>query len=152
MGNICRSPTAEIIWKTKLQSQNLSNGSLPKFDSAGTISYHQGDPPDSRMQIALKEAGYTPFGFSRQITEDDFDQFDLILAMDKENLRSIRSLARSSGKPCDHCHLFLDYVVINGGYEVPDPYYGGNSGFKDVVTLIDDACQRLLIKLQKEPS
>ncbi len=104
------------------------------------------------MQIALREAGYTPFGSSRQINEDDFDQFDLILAMDKENLRSIRSLARSSGKPCDHCHLFLEYVGIDGGKEVPDPYYGGNSGFKDVVKLIDDACQRLMTKLEKDPS
>jgi len=149
MGNICRSPTAEIVW-THLLKTSLPNGiRLPLIDSAGTIAYHQGEAPDARMQVALKKAGYIPFGTSRKISQSDFDNFDLILAMDHENLRTIRSMAKSAGKACDQCHLFLDFAGIGKELEVPDPYYGGSDGFKHVVQLVESACDSLLRRLSE---
>jgi len=144
MGNICRSPAAEIIWTDKLHKTPSIIRPFPRVDSAGTIAYHTGEAPDSRMQIELKEAGYQPFGKSRQIQPADFDRFDLILAMDRENLKEILRIGRNAGKNTAQCHLFLEFAKMEGNIEVPDPYYGGVSGFREVIRLVETASDLIL--------
>lgn len=144
MGNICRSPSAEIIWSQKLQDAGLKG----TCDSAGTIGYHQGEPPDARMQGALKQAGYRPFGHSRKVEARDLDRFDWILAMDRENLHALQQLAASSGKSSDHCRLMLEFAGISDVAEVPDPYYGGTAGFDHVVQLLERASDQLIERFQ----
>lgn len=148
MGNICRSPSAEIIWKHKTRASGIESG----IDSAGTIGYHDGEPPDARMQGALRKAGYVPFGRSRKVKPSDFDDFDLILAMDKENLQSLETLAASTGKSCAHCHLLLPYSGVKAPEELPDPYYGGETGFHRVVELLERACDGLLARFNSQSS
>jgi len=150
MGNICRSPAAEIIWAQKVKSQTRLDTRGHRFDSAGTIAYHSGEGPDHRMQIALRAAGYKPFGTSRKIVAEDLDRFDLIFAMDRDNLQNIRDLAQQTGKPCDHCHLFLEYAGNTDTTQVPDPYYGGEAGFRKVIELVEGACDSILEKLAEQ--
>lgn len=145
MGNICRSPSAEIIWTKKLS--DITNESNFHCESAGTINYHTGSPPDSRMLQALKKAGYPGFGQARAITEEDFDRFDLILAMDQSNLQKIQKLARNNPSASEKIHLFCEYTGIKDVKEVPDPYYGGSEGFIVVIRLLEQGCENLISKL-----
>ena len=141
LGNICRSPSAENIMNHLIQQRCLQ-GQI-QCDSAGTSSYHIGSPPDTRMAKAAKAYGITLRGNARQFTAADFDRFDWILAMDRENVRDILSLApqddyRQKVKlMCEFCRLYPDQ-------EVPDPYYGGPEGFKYVIDLLMDACDGFL--------
>lgn len=118
-------------------------------DSAGTSSYHTGSPPDRRMSAAAAQRGIVLKGRARQFDHHDFEQFDLILAMDKENYRNILALDRSKKYHhkvklmCDFCQTFSDR-------EVPDPYYGGESGFNYVIDLLLDACDGLLTHITEE--
>lgn len=148
-GNICRSPSAEAVFKALIKKKGLAD----KFeiDSAGTIAYHVGEPADRRMQTHAYQRGYRLTSISRQINpHTDFDHFDLIIAMDNENLHSLRRIARNEAdlnklsKITDYCRK-LDYD------EVPDPYYGGAAGFELVLDILEDACEGLLEKLTAKP-
>lgn len=138
MGNICRSPTAEAILKSKAAQMDK----LVHIDSAGTIAYHQGNPPDSRARAAGEKRGYRFDGIvARQVTSQDFEDFDLILAADKENLSNLQAIC-----PADYQHklsLFLSHGVSDY-QEIPDPYYGGEQGFELVLDLIEDAAESIL--------
>lgn len=133
-----------LIQERQLQGQ-------VECDSAGTSSYHIGSPPDARMTEAAKLCGITLRGKARQFTGADFDQFDWILAMDRENHRDILSLARGEHHRrkvklmCDFCRTYPDQ-------EVPDPYYGGPDGFKYVIDLLMDACGGFLDHVSAYPT
>ncbi|MEL6164231.1 MAG: low molecular weight protein-tyrosine-phosphatase [Cyanobacteria bacterium J06628_3] len=142
LGNICRSPTAENVMNHLIEKAGLSNSI--QCDSAGTSSYHIGSPPDSRMSAAANNLlGFKLRGNARSFESSDFENFDLILAMDKENYRDILSLD-SSGEYQDKVRLMCDYCRNHSLKEVPDPYYGGTEGFNQVVNLLVDACEGLL--------
>lgn len=112
-------------------------------DSAGTGGYHIGASPDRRMAAAAQRRGITLLGQARQFQRSDFEEFDLILAMDKDNYRDILSLD-SAGKYRDKVKLMCDFVSNHREREVPDPYYGGVEGFNKVIDLLLDACDGLL--------
>jgi len=142
MGNICRSPTGEAVLRTKADAMGLENVVV---DSAGTIGYHQGNPPDPRSKAAANLRGYSFKGISsRQVVVQDFDEFDYILAADNDNLDDLRRIC-----PAHHQHklsLFLSHG--NSSHEeVPDPYYGGENGFELVLDLIEGASEGILKKL-----
>jgi protein-tyrosine phosphatase len=141
MGNICRSPSAEAVFKAKVQSAGLSG--LVSCDSAGTIGYHAGARADSRMRAAAARRGYALESISRQVRPDDFDNFDLIIAMDHENMAELRSIQdRHPGKA--RLEMMCTYARHHDLEEVPDPYYGGKNGFEQVLDILEDACEGLL--------
>ncbi|MEX0273238.1 MAG: low molecular weight protein-tyrosine-phosphatase [Flavobacteriaceae bacterium] len=140
LGNICRSPLAEGILQSK-----ASTGTLV-VDSSGTAGYHIGEPPDSRsIQVARKYGIDISHQRCRQFSVQDFDAFDHIYAMDKNNYRDILALATHQDHR-DKVKLLLD-GTMDGEEEVPDPYYGGVEGFEKVFQLIDGACDRIVEKL-----
>ncbi|TQV86018.1 low molecular weight phosphotyrosine protein phosphatase [Aliikangiella coralliicola] len=150
MGNICRSPTAEGVFRriadTELNEVGLS------IDSAGTIGYHCGEHADHRSIKAAKNRGYDLSKIiSRQVRDSDFSEFDLILAMDKENFRNLIKQAEKSGNGsyADKIKLFLDFSKQSDYEEVPDPYYGGEKGFDLVIDLIEDASRGLINFINK---
>lgn len=112
-------------------------------DSAGTSSYHIGSAPDRRMNVAAKLRGIELVGHARQFTKADFEEFDLILAMDRENYENIGALDRS-GQYRHKVRLMCDFCTRHTLKEVPDPYYGGDEGFNQVIDLLFDACEGLL--------
>ncbi|MBY5991065.1 low molecular weight phosphotyrosine protein phosphatase [Ferrimonas balearica] len=133
MGNICRSPTAEAVFRQRAQAQGLSL----TIDSAGTIGYHAGEGPDPRSRAAGEARGYDFSGITaRQIQRQDLDRFDLVLAADNQNLADIQRLARTPVRA--HIGLILDGLG-RPGQEVPDPYYGGAQGFERVLDLVEAA-------------
>jgi protein-tyrosine phosphatase len=144
MGNICRSPSAEAVFRHKAEAQGLSL----KVDSAGTVGAHTKEKPDHRAQKVGVERGYSFDGIkARKVTVRDFDDFDLILAMDNANLKDLQEIAP------DHLQhkakLFLDFSHNHEENEVPDPYYGGANGFRFVLELVEDASDGLLEQLIK---
>lgn len=141
LGNICRSPSAENIMNYLVEQAGLSDRII--CDSAGTSSYHLGSPPDRRMAAAAEQRGIKLVGRARQFQPSDFRDFDLILAMDKENYQDILDLDRE-GKYRDKVRLMGDFARHHYEQEVPDPYYGGKEGFDRVIELLLDACQGLL--------
>jgi protein-tyrosine phosphatase len=142
LGNICRSPAAENIMNYLVEEKGLSESIIS--DSAGTSSYHIGSPADRRMNAAAtQKLGITLKGRARQFEKSDLLDFDLILAMDKENYANILSLD-PSGKYGDKVHLMCDFCSRHTLKEVPDPYYGGTEGFNRVIDLLVDACEGLL--------
>lgn len=141
LGNICRSPSAENIMKHLINQAGLSKEII--CDSAGTSSYHIGSPPDRRMSNAAKFKGIELVGEARQFQRSDFEKFDLILAMDRENYRDILALDRSRQYQ-DKVKLMCDFCTRHDLKEVPDPYYGGPEGFNQVIELLLDGCEGLL--------
>lgn len=141
LGNICRSPTAHGVFQHAVEEAGL--GDRIRIDSAGTGDWHVGNPPDPRASAAAQNRGYNLESFvARQVTPEDFNTFDYILAMDKSNLSNLRRL-----QPNDfsgHLGLFLDFARHFDDDEVPDPYYGGDQGFTYVLDLVEDAAQGLL--------
>lgn len=141
MGNICRSPTAEGVFRERAAQAGLDP--YIDIDSAGTGSWHVGEPPDRRAIAHAARRGYdlTPLR-ARQVTRDDFARFRWILAMDRDNLRVL------SGMRPDvydgHLGLMLDFAPSLGVREVPDPYYGGFEGFERVLDLLEQASEKLL--------
>ena len=139
MGNICRSPTAEGVFRKLVDDA----GRTAEFDieSAGTIGYHAGEPADSRMRAAAADRGYQLDSLARRITIDDFEHFDLIVTMDEDNYRNVSDLDPGGGarivRMCDYCEAHPET-------EVPDPYYGGPAGFQKVIDILEDACANLL--------
>jgi len=146
-GNICRSPTAEGVFRQSVASAGLDQKVL--LDSAGTHGYHVGHPPDRRAQSAAAQRGYDIAGLrARQVTGQDFVEFDYILAMDLDNLSCLKQLA-----PAQHLGklgLFMEYASAWKGEEVPDPYYGGAQGFELVLDMAEDAAQGLLQQIKKK--
>ena len=143
LGNICRSPLAEGILKSKLPEDNFF------VDSAGTSNYHIGSKPDSRSIAIAKHYGIDINNQrGRQFTTIDFDRFDYIYAMDNSNYRNIIGLARNTSDK-DKVKLILNESVPNENLEVPDPYYGGDSGFDNVFKMLDEACNVIVDKLNK---
>lgn len=141
LGNICRSPSAEGIMNHLIQQAGLDGQIL--CDSAGTSGYHISEPPDTRMAAAARRQGISLSGHSRKVESADFEQFDLILAMDRDNYRTL--LARDRTGSYHHkVRLMCDFCGRSPETEVPDPYYGGPDGFDHVITLLMDACNGLL--------
>jgi protein-tyrosine phosphatase len=147
LGNICRSPSAENIMNHLIEQRGLSHAI--QCDSAGTSSYHIGSPPDRRMAGAARKRGILLRGEARQFRPADFEEFDLILAMDRENYMDILTL--DPGDRYSHkVKLMCDYCRTHPHREVPDPYYGGEDGFSEVIDLLLDACEGLLDSLVQE--
>ncbi|CAN1208941.1 low molecular weight protein-tyrosine-phosphatase [Tumidithrix helvetica PCC 7403] len=144
LGNICRSPSAENIMNHLVEKAGLSDRIT--CDSAGTAGYHVGAMPDRRMNVAAQKRGLTLVGSARQFEPSDLVNFDLILAMDKHNYRDILSLD-PSGKYAHKVKMMCDYCQTHSDREVPDPYYGGVSGFDYAIDLLFDACDGLLKSL-----
>lgn len=141
MGNICRSPTAEVVFRRHVENAGLAGHIL--IDSAGTHGYHIGEPPDLRAQLAARQRGYEMGGLrGRQVEDGDFHRFDYMLAMDRANLAILQRLAPPDGAA--RMQLFLDYARHHTGREVPDPYYGGADGFGRVLDMVEDAAEGLL--------
>jgi protein-tyrosine phosphatase len=150
MGNICRSPTAEAVMRAVVAREGL-DGAV-EIDSAGTGSWHVGNPPDRRSAAAAKARGIVLEGAARQVTVDDFEDYDLLLAADAENVAALRRLAPDA-EATDKIVLLRRYdpeAVAAGDLDVPDPYYGGPSGFEDVLDLVESACEGLLLSLRAE--
>ena len=149
LGNICRSPTAEAVMATLVAGAGLDH--LVEVDSAGTGGWHVGDPPDPRAVAAAAQRDIAMAHLrGRQFTPRDFDRFDLVLAMDHDNLRDLRDLA-PDGAAADRVHLLRwfdparrDHDPLGYDHAVPDPYYGGADGFDLVLDLVDAACRGLL--------
>ena len=140
LGNICRSPAAEGVFKQKIKDRDLEK--LFLVDSAGTGSWHLGEAPDKRSTEAAARRGYEIGHLvSRQITIIDFEKFDYVLAMDQANLDDLKKLCPDKYK--DKLELLLDFGSSKES-SVPDPYYGGASGFSRVLGLIEDACDGFL--------
>lgn len=141
MGNICRSPLAENVFR------HLANarGVMDRFDidSAGTGGWHAGEPPDHRMQATARARGVTMIGRARQVRTEDFQHYDLLLCADEDNRRNVLKI----GAPPDKTRLLLDYHPDDSKREVPDPYYGGQDGFETVYDLVETACEHLLNQL-----
>jgi protein-tyrosine phosphatase len=145
LGNICRSPAAENIMNHLIEKQGLSDRYI--CDSAGTGGWHVGALPDRRMRAAAKERGLDFVGSARQFQAMDLREFDLILAMDKDNYRNMLALD-PQGKFTDKVKMMCDYCETYTDKEVPDPYYGGTDGFNYVIDLLFDACGGLLKSLE----
>jgi protein-tyrosine phosphatase len=142
MGNICRSPSAEAVFRHKALSQGLSLN----IDSAGTLGAHVREKPDHRAQKVAIERGYTFEGIkARKVSVKDFDDFDLILAMDQHNVDELMKVAPLALQY--KIMLFLTFAQNHEEVEVPDPYYGGANGFKFVLDLVEDASDGLMTKL-----
>jgi len=140
MGNICRSPTAEGVFRHFVNEAGLNEEIT--VDSAGTHAYHVGEPPDRRAMAAAERRGVSLVGLkARRVTDDDFERFDHIIAMDEDNL--IRLQEQSTDKYRDKISLFLSFAV-DTETEVPDPYYGGGAGFERVLDLVEKASRGLL--------
>jgi protein-tyrosine phosphatase len=141
LGNICRSPTAEAVFRHHVREAGLE--AQVHIDSAGTSDYHEGYPPDERARTAAGRRGYDMEGRrARQVTVRDFHEFHYLLAMDRANLAELKHLA-----PREHAHkarLLTDFSAAYRGHEVPDPYYGGVHGFERVLDMLEDAARGLL--------
>jgi protein-tyrosine phosphatase len=141
MGNICRSPAAEIIFGQLVAASGRSGDF--EIDSAGTIDDHCGNPPDPRMAAALSAKGYTICGAARQLCRRDLQHFDLIVAMDEANLTTIQKLDRS-GQFSPKIRPLVSFCTVHDDLRVADPYYGGQRGFEQVIALLEDGCAGIL--------
>jgi protein-tyrosine phosphatase len=139
MGNICRSPTAEGVMRHLLAERGLDHEI--EVQSAGTGGWHAGSPPDARSARAAAARGITLEGAARQVTRADFEEFDLLVAMDRDNLADLRAIA-----PPGTEHKVR--LLLGDGRDVPDPYYGGPHGFEHVLDLVEGACEQLLDELR----
>jgi protein-tyrosine phosphatase len=146
MGNICRSPTAEGVFRHLVREAGLADRIL--IDSAGTHDYHAGSPPDERATHHARLRGYDLSSLrARQVSDQDFERFDLLLAMDWENLRLLQQDC-----PVEHrhkLHRLMEFAPPGLGEAVADPYYGGRQGFETVLDHVEAACQGLLAHIRK---
>ena len=154
MGNICRSPTAEGVMRELLARAGLSE--TIELDSAGTGAWHVGSAPDGRATAAAEARGIALAGSARQVSAEDFIEFDLLIAMDRSNLHELRRLA-SSDEQRARVRLLREFDPASGAHgqegrvgvdlDVPDPYYGSPGGFEEVLDLVQAACEGLLAQL-----
>lgn len=141
MGNICRSPTAEGVFKEFIRKHRLDG--IVEVDSAGTHGYHVGESPDTRTQRAAASRGYDLTNIrARKVAPQDLDYFDLILAMDRHNVDSLLTISRPEHRK--KIKLFMDYSKSYDDDEVPDPYYGLGHGFDLVLDMVEDAAKGLV--------
>ncbi|MBV2123143.1 MAG: low molecular weight phosphotyrosine protein phosphatase [Candidatus Thiodiazotropha taylori] len=141
MGNICRSPTAQGVFRDIVEKAGLSDRIIT--DSAGTIDYHAGGKPDRRARETANKRGIDLSDLrARQVRLSDFDQFDYVLAMDRSNYEDLRALCPSGEE--HRLHLFMDFAPGREEQEVPDPYYGGAAGFENVFDMVEEASLGLL--------
>lgn len=149
LGNICRSPTAEGVFRAVVEREGL--GDQLRIDSCGTGDWHVGKPPDERARQAAAGRGID-IGHqrARQFRASDLETFDYILTMDRQNLADIREIWHQQGGA--EPRLFLDILPDDPTDEVPDPYYGGEAGFENVLDLIEEASEALLVKIRKDLS
>jgi protein-tyrosine phosphatase len=146
LGNICRSPTAEAVFRA-LAAQEAPELDL-SIDSAGTADYHVGSAPDRRASEAARRRGYDMSGLrARRVELADFERFDLILAMDRSNWSALREQAPHAVR--ERVQMFLEYGPEADVLDVPDPYYGGPNGFEEVLDLIEAASRGLLQHLKE---
>ena len=162
LGNICRSPTAEGVMRALVEQAGLQDSI--ELDSAGTGAWHVGNPPDARAVAAASERGFELHGRARQIKREDFDDFDLMVAMDSENLRELRRLAPGRDER-EKVRLLREFDPasgvgseappsrpiasrVAGELDVPDPYYGAAGGFEEVLDLVHAACVGLLEQIR----
>lgn len=147
MGNICRSPTAEGVFKAMVAAEGLSD--RIDSDSAGTHGYHIGSPPDRRTIAAAKMRGYdlTPLR-ARRVSAADFAAFDLVLAMDSENRATLQRLCPAPHK--DRLKLFLEFAPDLGDRDVPDPYYGNGESFERVLDLAEGGSKGLIAVIRQK--
>jgi protein-tyrosine phosphatase len=141
MGNICRSPAAEIVFRKMVGDAGMADRF--EIDSAGTIGLHKGKSPDARMAAHLAKNGYKAEGRSRQLTAGDLREFDLILTMDEENFADSLALD-PTGEFHHKVKPFVDFLTGHDEPRIPDPYYGGDEGFAHVIELLEDGCAGLL--------
>lgn len=146
LGNICRSCTAEEIMRTILHREGLDN--TIEVDSAGLISYHQGEQADPRMRAHASRRGYHITHLSRPVRMTDFEEFDLIIGMDDSNISGLHDLAPSIEAE-NKIHRMTEYCTRMVTDHVPDPYYGGAQGFENVIDILEDACEGLLQQVCK---
>jgi protein-tyrosine phosphatase len=145
MGNICRSPTAEGVFRHLVEEGGLSDHI--EIDSAGTHAYHVNEPPDRRATAAAERRGYSLTAIrARRVVDTDFERFDYIIAMDRDNVE--RLVEQADVEHHDKIRLFLEFANAQEN-EVPDPYYGGAAGFERVLDLVEDASRGFLETLQK---
>jgi len=147
LGNICRSPTAEVVFR-EIAAREAPDLRL-EIDSAGTAAYHAGSPPDARTRQAALRRGYDMSALRARVVEpQDFARFDLILAMDRQNLETLQRRAPADKR--DRIRLFLEFATEPDVTEVPDPYYGGVNGFEEVLDLVEAAAHGLLQHVRAE--
>ncbi len=145
MGNICRSPTAEGVFRKLVADEGLEE--RIHVDSAGTHAYHSGEPPDRRARAAAERRGIEMSGIrARRVTDEDFERFDLILAMDRLNLVTLQERAAYDVR--QRIKLFLEASGVSQDADVPDPYYGGAAGFERVLDLVEEAAAGLLREIR----
>ena len=147
MGNICRSPTAEAVFRKIVEDAGLAD--RISVDSAGTHAYHTDEPPDRRAQEAGRRRGYAMEEIrARRVTYADFERHEFIIAMDADNLAHLEHTAQDERISDRRSELLLFLEHVGLGDEVPDPYYGGAAGFERVLDLIEDAAEKLLEDLR----
>ena len=142
MGNICRSPTGEGVFQHYVEQQGQDNEI--EIDSAGTIAYHQGEPADGRMREVAAKRDYELNSIARKVVVNDIDSFDVIIAMDTDNLYELEAMAGGKQRHIKLLGAFIDGYDDDNAPSVPDPYYGGLAGFEQVLDMIESACPNLL--------
>ena len=148
LGNICRSPTGEGLLRHVLAERGL-DGEI-EVDSAGTGAWHVGDGPDARMVRAAAGRGYRLEGAARQATAEDFRRFDLVVAMDRQNLADLEEIAPPPDERRAELRLFSSFLPPGAPEDVPDPYYGGEQGFERVIDLVEEGCAAIVDHLLGE--
>ena len=143
LGNICRTPSAEGVMRACLAARGLDD--QVEVESAGTMGYHAGELADPRMRETAAGRGYELTSRARRVTAEDFERFDLVVAMDRSNLADLREMAPpgADGK----LRLLSEFLPKGSPYDVPDPYWGGARGFDLVLDLLEEACPRILDEL-----
>jgi protein-tyrosine phosphatase len=146
MGNICRSPTAEGVMRRLVEQAGLTD--RIEIESAGTGGWHVGEPPDERATLAARRRGITLSGAAQQVTARDFRRFDLLIALDRSNLRELLAIAPDE-EAAEKVRLLREFdPATSGDLDVPDPYYGGDRGFETVLDMVEAACRGLLDELR----
>jgi protein-tyrosine phosphatase len=146
MGNICRSPTAEGVMRRLLEDAGL--GDRVEVESAGTGGWHVGEPPDERATLAARRRGVRLEGAARQVGPSDFRRFDLLIALDRTNLRELLAQAPDE-EAAEKVRLLREFdPAADGDLDVPDPYYGGDRGFETVLDMVEAACRGLIDELR----
>lgn len=142
LGNICRSPVAEAVFRHLVEQREWSDRF--DIDSAGTSNYHAGEPPDARSAETARRRGITVTGASRQLTARDFHRFHYTIVMDSENEAKVRRLAENDPGHSEIHRLRHFDPLANGDLDVPDPWFGGPAGFEQVHDMVERACRQLL--------
>jgi protein-tyrosine phosphatase len=145
MGNICRSPSGEAVMKKLVKNAGLENEI--ECDSAGTIAYHEGEQADARMKRHAIKRGYKLTSIARRFRNVDFENFDYIIAMDRENYTDLMSFDKDK-MYSNKIYMMTDFAISGKYSEVPDPYYGGPEGFENVLDILEDSCNGLLEEIK----